>query len=445
MGITPMRTAIHRLEQLGLHIKLSHLTLTMKDLFPEYYKGNYIPSHDRRWDKSAFFIFDANILLNLYGFRKATRNKWFEAMAGLSDRIFMPYQVAVEYHRNLKTKIDSVKSLTASEATALFAKSETSQPLAKYHPLSSLNEELKSAAGNSISSKKKTAEAIDMWKKEFDSEWLEIRDHIASLFTEAKLGAQPSKEQIKNWCEMGKQRYESKIPPGYKDQNKGNNVSDDGHKYHSGNKFGDLFVWQEILAESLKRDAPAIFVSAEKKPDWVRKNDADEYVARYELSTEFLVTTGHEFEFATDERFYRWAELKHGEVEGGSEEVRATVAEKKHERQNLSFPNPTLLAGIDRIHSETEKICALLEISPVTPSTLIEELHGRGLVTSKEHSSFVYAWHYAKATDKPQVYVIIRQREAYHILARVRRALLKETPIDYEDFDLEEDQNRDGG
>ena len=416
----------------------------MKDLFPEYYKGNYIPSHDRRWDETAFFVFDANILLNLYSYRKETRNKWFEAMAGLSDRIFMPYQIAVEYHRNLKTKIDSVKALTAADGIALLANSTTSQPLAKYHPLSLLNDELKSVTENTLASQKRATDAVEKWKMQFDSEWLEIRDRIASLYMGEKMGSQPSKDVVKQWCVMGKERYAAKVPPGYRDQQKGNNAIDDTHKIHSGNMYGDLFVWLEILSESTKRNAPAIFVSAEKKSDWVRKNDANEYVARSELSTEFLVATGQEFEFSTDERFYYWAEIKHGKVEGGSEEVRATVTEKQ-ERQNIFVPKGALSAGINALHLQTEKICALLEIPPAPPSAVIEVLHERGLITGQDYSKFVHSWYAAKSEESKPSNALRRARDAYYILLSARKKLQTASQADYENFDLDEDENRDRG
>lgn len=372
----------------------------MKELFPEYYKGDWVPSHDKRWDETAFFVFDSNILLNLYGFRRETRNKWFEAMEKLEDRVFLPYQAAVEYHRKLKAKIESVVLTTSEEAKNLFDRVAPSQPLAKYHPLSSLNKERESISKDISRSKGESVKAAEKWTQEFDKEKLEIREKIASIFVGKRIGTEPAKDQIKRWCELGQQRYANKQPPGYKDQSKGNNPYEDSHKHNSGNMYGDLIIWQEILLESQRRDAPAIFVSAEKKPDWTRKDDSDEYVARHELATEFLLFSGNEFEFAHTERFYRWVELRFGKVEGADEEVKGS--EQPSPKPISLPPSPTLdqatiwyaliVTKHEKIVSRLKELAVLLGIEIPPSLLLIESLNNRNLINLEEVQELGAYW-----------------------------------------------------
>jgi len=50
------------------------------------------------WEK-AIFVFDTNVLLNLYRYSAKTRNSLLDAFQSFRDRVWIPYQVAYEYMR----------------------------------------------------------------------------------------------------------------------------------------------------------------------------------------------------------------------------------------------------------------------------------------------------------------------------------------------------------
>ena len=81
----------------------------MKDLFPGYY---YLLSDDDfqvLWQK-CIFIFDTNILLNFYEYYKETREDFFELLYTIENRLWIPHQVALEYHKNrIKRIIKNIK------------------------------------------------------------------------------------------------------------------------------------------------------------------------------------------------------------------------------------------------------------------------------------------------------------------------------------------------
>ena len=52
----------------------------------------------RLWEK-AVFVFDTNVLLNLYRYSAKTRNSLLDAFESLKDRVWIPYQVAYEFMR----------------------------------------------------------------------------------------------------------------------------------------------------------------------------------------------------------------------------------------------------------------------------------------------------------------------------------------------------------
>ena len=80
------------------------------------FSGFYSTSNDTLqdiWNSGAtLFVFDTNCLLNLYRCEDHTREDILNVMNELSDRIWIPFQVGLEYQRNRRTVIEeSINSL----------------------------------------------------------------------------------------------------------------------------------------------------------------------------------------------------------------------------------------------------------------------------------------------------------------------------------------------
>jgi len=50
--------------------------------------------------KTAVFVFDANVLLNLYRYQSSTRDDLLKVLEKLGGRIWIPYHVGLEFERN---------------------------------------------------------------------------------------------------------------------------------------------------------------------------------------------------------------------------------------------------------------------------------------------------------------------------------------------------------
>ena len=70
----------------------------MKKEFHGYYKPTK-SELEKLW-KEAIFSFDANVLLNLYTYSPATSKEVLDLIGKYETRIWLPYQVAKEYHKN---------------------------------------------------------------------------------------------------------------------------------------------------------------------------------------------------------------------------------------------------------------------------------------------------------------------------------------------------------
>jgi hypothetical protein len=70
----------------------------VKGLFPEYSElsnKDYVDA----W-REAHFVFDTNVLLNLYRYRAGTRDELLKILDELRERIWIPHHVALEFQRN---------------------------------------------------------------------------------------------------------------------------------------------------------------------------------------------------------------------------------------------------------------------------------------------------------------------------------------------------------
>lgn len=76
--------------------------------FSEYYEISE-QTYKEIWDK-ALFVFDTNLLLNLYRYTTDTRDNILDVMKKVSDRIWIPYQVGWEYFNNRLKVIDEVSN-----------------------------------------------------------------------------------------------------------------------------------------------------------------------------------------------------------------------------------------------------------------------------------------------------------------------------------------------
>src|SRR5205809_889756 len=89
-----MRQMIGRRSGKTVGVRMS----TMENLFPGYYQPSDA-DFKRLWDE-AWFIPDANVLLNLYRYTPDTSHKLLEIFQRVGDRLWVPHQAAWEYQEH---------------------------------------------------------------------------------------------------------------------------------------------------------------------------------------------------------------------------------------------------------------------------------------------------------------------------------------------------------
>ena len=264
----------------------------MRDLFPGYFAPTK-QEFEELW-REATFAFDANVLLDLYRLTAESRQVFFEVLNRLGDRIFLPHQAAREYLRHRLEAI-SARSRSHEEIKNDAVKFvRTLETRIQEHPLPKSEEILRAAR----KAEKKINEIVDAaLKKEPDLLRSDgLLDKLASLF-EGKTGPPYDSSQFDDVCKKAAGRYTRKIPPGYKDDNKGEPA-----------KFGDAIIWFQLLdlASSAKR--PLIFITRDVKEDWWLLHNGETIGPRPELAQEMKQIASVRFHMYTTPRFLEFAQ-----------------------------------------------------------------------------------------------------------------------------------------
>lgn len=237
------------------------------------------------WE-GAVIVLDTNILLNLYRYSEATRDEILSVMEKLKDRLWMPYQVGLEYFNNRVNTFSSIadmhkdfkKKLSDGRTYLLnvFNKPETSRhPHINREDLGKVYDEAIKLVTDYID---KQTEKLHNYAKEDI-----VLNKLLTIYV-GKVGEDFSTEDLFDIYEEGEIRYAGLLPPGFMDEKE---------KRGQGLRhlFGDLIVWKEILNYSKSNGVDVIFVTEDTKDDWWHKKDG-KLTPHRELIREFRKETG---------------------------------------------------------------------------------------------------------------------------------------------------------
>lgn len=228
----------------------------MQKSFKEYYP--LTPREKQKIWNEAVFVFDANVLLDLYRYSEDTRKNFLDTIEKMKDQIWIPHQFAFEYQRKRLEVIDGQTSAYGVTAQILQKGYDSiCNNITSRHPFlkrDDLLEGITTAVQTAISEIGKVKEKHPDW---FSND--PIRKRLDRLF-KGKVG-----DPIENIAEIEKQgdlRYQNKIPPGFKD------IIKDKKDPTGKRKYGDWIGWWQIMQMAEKIKKPVIFITSETKEDW---------------------------------------------------------------------------------------------------------------------------------------------------------------------------------
>lgn len=270
----------------------------MKSVF----KGYYAPSEEEfgvLW-KEGLIVLDTNVLLDLYRLPASARDELLSVLELLKERLWIPYQVALEFQRRRLTVIASERKASEealSEATDLF---EEVQKIVISLQIDKRGLDIESQPlldGLKVANDKLIAAIDAVHKSQLDIAVSDpVRDKLDSLLYD-KIGSAPADQAALDvLAENGDSRYINKIPPGYADADKDKNPNEaaffhEGLKYER--KFGDLILWRQLLHYAREKKVKAVLlVTADRKEDWWWREKGKTIGPRPELAAEMHKIAG---------------------------------------------------------------------------------------------------------------------------------------------------------
>ena len=260
---------------------------------------------DELW-QSATFVFDANVLLNLYRYSDKARSEFLRLLklSTIQERCWLPEQCVHEFLSNrlsvvrdqMKAYSDTTKSIGAIKDT--FAGS-------KGHPFISEKsfDDLSSILGKINRELTKNGRSQEGRLTKDD-----VKEEIANIF-EGKVGPKLSDKDMDALFVEAETRYGEEIPPGYKDGNKHPNAK---RRTEKRSNFGDFILWRQTLDLAKSESKDVILVTDDQKEDWWLLASGKTISARPELIAEFCEYTGQRVLIYTPNRFLQLAEEKLG-------------------------------------------------------------------------------------------------------------------------------------
>ena len=312
----------------------------MKNVVKEFIE----PTNEEKQElwQQAIFVFDTNVLLNLYRYSAKTRDSLLAAFESFKDRVWIPYQVAYEYMRKrcdviyetvqryaqFRKEIDNFTN-KAVDSLRLLPNDDEISDLKRYL--------FKWLDGNK-----------DRNLLVLSAEEDEILNKILKIF-DGKVGDLISDDELSMIKEEGEKRYAKSIPPGYKDDKKIKNQNDDN------NAYGDLIIWKQIIKYSKENNVGIVYVTHDQKEDWWNITKGKTIGPRIELRREFFEETQQKFHMYSMTGFIStYNKMNETPIDKSAvEEVIELGKTDKKSRQSKTF---TISEKIARIEDTIEKI-----------------------------------------------------------------------------------------
>lgn len=331
--------------------------------------------------KEAFFIFDSNVLLDLYRLPESAKNDLISVLQNkdFNVRIWIAFQVLTEFLNNRlnivseqKNMFNKVISLTENHIEKLVSlNNEYDDEIKKLN----LNQRHSTISPDEFINKKKLKKTSKVFKNFIENlndkekqhndvnDVDEIKNLIIEIF-ENKIGEPLKKEKIAEIVKEGEERYNEKIPPGYMDSKKEGSYIVGDLKFPR--KFGDLLLWKEIIKYiNDNKLQNVILVTGDVKEDWWEEKRGRKIGPRRELLSEIYTKceTLNVFHMYNTSTFLKYAKQEiNSEIKDSSiEDTKKLISLNKYKesKQREKFE---IYKNIDSVSKNIEDLKKQIEL-----------------------------------------------------------------------------------
>lgn len=252
----------------------------MKDAFYQF--ANLDQTDTTRVWKKGTFVFDTNVLLNLYKYTESTRNQVINVLEKLADRIWIPHHVGLEFYLK-RYSIISEQTKQINEISGSIRKFQN-KLFASFDELSHKKDRTDSELADCHKKISSTTKALLEKMSLLENDNIQssgkdiIKETIEHLFAN-KVGKAPvaQKEVDKLYTEAENQlfhiepkKYKLEIP------SLANTPDYYGTDIVYKRKYSDFLIWQQTLEHAQKNNIKKlVFVTDDIRTDWWELVDQD--------------------------------------------------------------------------------------------------------------------------------------------------------------------------
>lgn len=249
--------------------------------------------------RAGLVVPDANVLLNLYRYRERARDDLLGALRAVGDRLWVPHQVVEEFWRNregvigdaLATSEGAVREMAAHRSAAVRTlRAWAGRVALGEEELVALQERLAKVFDHVVG---RIGEVGEGGREDVGHD-TGTDPVIAALegALDGRVGAGFGREERAELADAGRERVRMRIPPGYMDAGKGGDGA-----------LGDFFLWEQLLRVAGEDGSDVLFVTADGKEDWWRKEHGVNRGPRPELARELRERGGGRLFMLSPRRF----------------------------------------------------------------------------------------------------------------------------------------------
>ena len=325
--------------------------VNLGDSFRGFYRAT-----DGDWAQvlsSGLVVLDTNALLDLYRLSPTARDELFSVLEALRERLFVPHQVATEFHRRrldaVADRIDEIrKAADALDEQAAKVRGLLRTVSAAAHAGDAAVDELQSSFASAFKAAKDFVQSVGS-EYDLQPDRLLSRENdpvlrrLESLLA-GRVAPRPSHEQLEVDIEEAKRRADEGLPPGFKDAKKDENP------------YGDYLWWAEVVRHaSPYQDHVLLVCNDVAKGDWTYEKRGMRIGPSTALVEEMTAVTGQHLLLCTTAELLRQA-ASHLQVPVSDNTVtetrnlpesRATTRRPTHRSPNVPSVWLRELIGID--------------------------------------------------------------------------------------------------
>jgi hypothetical protein len=329
---------------------------SLRDQFQQY----YAPDEDAITNaiQTGLVTPDTNVLLSLYRLQREARDELFSLLQKVGDRLWIPYQVGLEFHRNRLTVMSDQEGYFTKTLKELEVPiTDLRARLRAFRARIALNTENVQEIEDAITRLSDLVGDAVIKAEEFNEVRLdshasdEVLERIDALFGN-RVGEPMEWKELEDARAEALRRRDAKNPPGYMDRGKADPT-------------GDYLVWKQLMLEAKDRKVPVVLITDDRKEDWYQEFKGRTLGARRELREEMMAEAGVPVIIMTTEAFLRQAG-KYLNVEVSPD----TVDQAKELSAVGHFTRPDVVAAL----------LSDLESGPMSRFNIDTLMHRAGLV-----------------------------------------------------------------